>query len=184
MLDQLSDREDADAANAMIWTFVQTPNEAFDNNSTELLKIAEDLVANTTQPSDDPYALPLHRCLNTLGAAHYRAGNYQKAIEYLLASEESFERHQHSRGLGRIAAYQYGKIWNWMFLAMAHHQLEQHNEADKYVWKVKHVYSGHPVRLADALGTPSPNWKQFLSLRNLYSEMTSTVNTPDADTSK
>lgn len=54
---------------------------------------------------------------NTLGVAHYRDGQYQEAITVLEKS---------------MSLRKFGKAEDCFFLAMAHHQLGNHGEAQKY----------------------------------------------------
>jgi tetratricopeptide (TPR) repeat protein len=54
---------------------------------------------------------------NTLGVAHYRAGDWPKAIEWLEKSQEVRNG---------------GDSFDWYFLAMAHWQLDNKDEARKF----------------------------------------------------
>jgi uncharacterized protein HemY len=57
---------------------------------------------------------PSGQAWNTLGMAHYRAGNWQAAIDALKQSTK---------------LRQGGDAFDWLFLAMAHRKLGQPNEA-------------------------------------------------------
>lgn len=54
---------------------------------------------------------------NTLGIAHYRAGNFQEALDALQKSMDL------TKG---------GSVWDWFFLAMAHWRLGHKEEARQW----------------------------------------------------
>ncbi len=77
-----------------------------------------------------------YRRQRTLGAALYRAGHFEAALEQL---QESLK-----------LAPQGGTAWDWLFLAMAHHQLGQKNEARSHLdqaiaWMDRHLKENQPV---------------------------------------
>src|SRR5262249_53239156 len=55
-------------------------------------------------------------CWNTLGAAHYRAGDWKAAVAALDKA---------------VALRQGGDAFDWLFLAMAHRKLGNHDEAPR-----------------------------------------------------
>jgi WD40 repeat protein len=165
--------------NELLWDLALAPNETFQSNTEEILRVAEQMVDLARDQRSDPYALAEHRCLNTLGAVYYRAEKHDQAIRTLMESEASYEQEQRERGLGSQADLQKGKIWNWLLLAMAHAQLGQQAEAEQQLSQVEEVFGKHqardPQRYADALGTPSPPWYLRYSLRRLYDEAAAAV---------
>jgi WD40 repeat protein/tetratricopeptide (TPR) repeat protein len=119
--------------------FKQTPNALTANDTAWALvlsgetgdtaKIAVELAqrAVNTFPSYASY-------LNTLGAAHYRAGNDQKAVGVLNQSRDQFRKDQEIR---RIRPVEDGIVEDWLFLAMAHQRLGQPEEAKKWLDRAK-----------------------------------------------
>jgi hypothetical protein len=84
------------------------------------------------------YALNKPNFLNTLGAALYRAGRYDKAIGRL---EEGIRLRV---GVGLPA--------DWAFLAMAHHRLGHRGEAHRWLDRLReHQPSTAPAQFRDEL---------------------------------
>jgi tetratricopeptide (TPR) repeat protein len=106
------------------------------------LKLAEQAVA--ANPKDANW-------LNTLGAALYRAGRYADAIGKL------------QDGI-RIRNDE-GTALDWLFLALAHHQLGHAEEAKKWLTKAQHSIDHEPKEGANALP-----WSQRLELQLLRAE--------------
>ena len=65
--------------------------------------------------------------LNTLGAAHCRAGQWEEAVKVLTHSRRAFQEHQLAIGLPATA--EDGRAPDWVFLAMAQHALEKSGKA-------------------------------------------------------
>jgi serine/threonine-protein kinase len=88
---------------------------------------------------------------NTLGAARYRARQWNESVEALEKS---------------MALRQGGDPYDWFFLAMAHRQLGQKDEARRWyrqteAWREKHRQGGYELHLlqaeaAELLGLPVP----------------------------
>jgi Flp pilus assembly protein TadD len=76
--------------------------------------------------------------LTTLGAAHYRAGQYDRAIQRLNEAVQA-------QGQG-------GTAWDWLFLAMAHQRLGHADEAKQWLGKAVAW-----IEKADREKTLSPN---------------------------
>jgi tetratricopeptide (TPR) repeat protein len=83
----------------------------------------EALVRQAESAVNDAPAAAKDACLNTLGAALYRAGRYQEAISRL---DEGIRR----RGGQSLPQ-------DWVFLAMAHHQLGHDVEAHSWVDRLR-----------------------------------------------
>jgi WD40 repeat protein len=84
--------------------------------------------------------------LNTLGVAHYRVGNFDKALEVLLRSDQI----QHSQNQGSLPE-------DLAFLAMTQHKLGHEREAQAYLQKLR-------ARLMD------PSWQQNDEARGFLRE--------------
>jgi serine/threonine protein kinase/WD40 repeat protein/tetratricopeptide (TPR) repeat protein len=95
-----------------------------------------------------------HALLNTHGAVLYRAGRYPDAVARL---KESMAAH----GKG-------GTVQDWLFLALAHHQMKQVDEARKWRDKVS-AHKGPPVTFWDGV-----------EMDLLRTEMMRTLDSPDA----
>ncbi|MBI2826104.1 MAG: protein kinase [Planctomycetia bacterium] len=103
---------DAGALNNLAWQSATTPDPRARKAS-----LAVELATKGIQLDPKSTLLP-----NTLGVAHYRAGNWQEAIEWLTKS---------------MGARNGGDSFDWFFLAMAHWQLGNKDEARK--WHAKAV---------------------------------------------
>jgi tetratricopeptide (TPR) repeat protein len=102
---------DARTANNIAWLSVLTPNAVPDYSAAiELAKIG------VVETNDDDRA----NFLNTLGAVEFRAGHPQEAIEALQGAE-----HIQS------------DPFNWVFLAMAYHQIGDTKQDRKYFTQVR-----------------------------------------------
>src|SRR5262249_22089469 len=98
---------DAQAHNDLAWLLATCPDEKRrdPNRAVDLAKKAVELA-----PKEGAY-------WNTLGVAHYRAGDWKAAIAALDKSREL-----------RTG----GDVFDFFFLAMAHHKLGNQDEARKY----------------------------------------------------
>jgi tetratricopeptide (TPR) repeat protein len=97
-------------ANSLAWTCVLAPNAVAD--STLLVQLAERAVEKSLEESAH---------VNTLGAARYRAGQYDRAIQELNEAIEADDQ-------GGTAA-------DWLFLAMAHQKLGHADKAKQWLDK-------------------------------------------------
>jgi WD40 repeat protein len=96
--------------------------------------------------------------LNTLGAALYRAGDFTGAQQCLAETAKA-----------RRAK---GNVWDWLFLAMTHHQLGQPNEAQRWLDKaVQALDQTAADRPPPGAGTLLP-WYDRLELELLRREAT------------
>jgi tetratricopeptide (TPR) repeat protein len=93
-----------EACNNLAWILATTSDNALrdPNRAVQLAQKAIEL---------DPQGVDF---FNTLGVAHYRAGHWQEALQWLNKSTQA------THG---------GSAFDWFFLAMAHQQLGQHDKA-------------------------------------------------------
>jgi tetratricopeptide (TPR) repeat protein len=117
-------------ANTVAWVCALGPGGVDDYTRT--IALAEYVVSKVPPPAR-------HGVLNTLGAVLYRAGRYREAVKRLTE--------------GMAADKGPGLIQDWVFLAMAHHRLDQAGEARKWLAKVReHKSAGSEGKFAwDAL---------------------------------
>ena len=104
MLKRFGATQNTNAANYVVWTCALAPEAVGD--LTPVVQLAE---KNATQNPKSWHAF------TSLGGAYYRAGRFDAAIENM-----SKACSLHPAG---------GNAFNWLFIAMAHHQLGRTNEA-------------------------------------------------------
>lgn len=140
-------------ANSLAWTCALGPDAVAD--SALCVKLAEQAIAAGPRS---------HGALNTLAAALYRAGQWERSRETFAAGIE-----QHGAG---------GTAWDWLFLAMCHHQLGNTDEARQWFEKATQwidTASTTPLAGAEsqavADATPPPlSWSNRLELQALHRE--------------
>jgi tetratricopeptide (TPR) repeat protein len=110
LLRHFSKTQNPATANSVAWTCVLAPDAVAD--PLRPVRLAELAVGRL--PENDGY-------LNTLGAALYRAGKFEEAVQQL---SEAIKVH----GEG-------GTYTDWLFLAMAHHRLGHADEANRWLAK-------------------------------------------------
>jgi tetratricopeptide (TPR) repeat protein len=119
-----------------------------------------------------------HQALQTLGAATYRAGQYDEAIGHLSAAMKAFSEPATPQpgadpkaGGTASAPITGGDALDWLFLAMAHHRLGHRGEArkwlDKAVASIDRTTQGAPD--GDSSGSRI-DWKTRLAHRVLRRE--------------
>jgi hypothetical protein len=129
VLDRLGGTNNPWTANSVAWSCALGPGATADSGL--LVRLAEIGVRGL-----DAFNKP--RCLNTLGAALYRAGRYDEAI----------------RRLGEAAQARDGAgvPQDWAFLAMAHHRLCHRGEARRWLDRLReHRPSEEPAQFWDEL---------------------------------
>jgi WD40 repeat protein/Flp pilus assembly protein TadD len=132
---------DPEVANNVAWTCVLTPQAVTD--PTRPVRLAEKAVARRPRDANS---------LNTLGAALYRAGRYDAAVQRLTEA---------------VAVQgQEGSIYDWLFLALAHERLGHAAEARK--WCDQAVGW---LRQAQ----PSLSWQQQIEVKALRREVEALV---------
>src|SRR5262249_43243289 len=134
LLERFGQTDGAETINRVAWTCVRVPNILADPS--RLVKFAEKAVA--VKP-DNPI------CLQTLGAALYRAGRYVDSIQRLTKAQAREE-----------------PALAWLFLAMAHHRLGQAEQAR--MWLNKAVRQLDPVTQVQPplVPTRGVHWDQWL----------------------
>jgi WD40 repeat protein/serine/threonine protein kinase/tetratricopeptide (TPR) repeat protein len=106
------------AANAVAWLACLHPDAVDDYKS--LIALAQRAVNETADPKGrGPY-------LNTLGAILYRAGRYQEALDRLNE---------------RLRDLPEGLPDDWAFLALAHHRLGNHDQARRWLTRLREYRS-------------------------------------------
>jgi tetratricopeptide (TPR) repeat protein len=114
MLKQFAETNEPDVAHWVAWTCVLAPDATEDLTRTmELAELATESSDRTAQ----------NFC--TLGAVLYRAGKFNKAIKQLSKLNSEWEQGKEFPTLTSPA-------YTWFFLAMAHHQLGNTDQAHRY----------------------------------------------------
>jgi tetratricopeptide (TPR) repeat protein len=144
MVQLLGKTSDSTVAGALAWTCVLAPEGAADY--TVVVRLAEKRLS----------AVPGNASANiALGAALYRAGRYDDAVERLQASLKAHGNR--------------GSVHAWLFLAMAHQRLEHADDASKWLEKaagaIDRLTRARPP--GDRVSLP---WDQRLSLQLLLRE--------------
>ncbi|MBN2563455.1 MAG: protein kinase [Phycisphaerae bacterium] len=155
--DRFGSPDIARALTAMIWDSALVPQS--DRDYGPYVKIAEQLMAG--YPSN-------YTCRRTLGAILYRTGDFERAIDQL---QKAIDLHG---GEG---------TWSeWLFLAMAHQQSGDSNEARRWMEKTTDRYAGNSIQGADDKEGPPPlKWYERLELQALRNEAESLMQTKPPD---
>jgi tetratricopeptide (TPR) repeat protein len=114
MLDRFSRTEDAAAAHRVAWTCVLAADAVEDFS--RVVELAEFAIAKDSKADQS---------LTTLGAILHRAGRFDEAVEQLSELAAKWER-------AEDIAPQTSPAYTWFFLAMAHHQLGNADESQRY----------------------------------------------------
>lgn len=131
----------------LAWIQVLSPVQA----AVDVARTVELLKSAVATAPRDPIVLGI------LGAAAYRLGRYEEAIGYLNESNRA-----HSDG---------GLVWNWLFLAMAHHRLGQDREASTWIDRASgRVGRGGLESPREPSNGRSMRWAEQLVLRRLFRE--------------
>jgi hypothetical protein len=142
-------------ANTLAWTCVLAPGGTDD--PAWAIRLAEERVGS--DPKGAGWTEP-H--LNTLGIAHYRAGNYREAIAWL-------DRAVEVRGQG-------GTPLDWLPLAMAHTRLGHQGEARKWLQKAVGELDRQTSSASDASAANSLPWTTRLEYQLFRREAEHVVN--------
>ncbi len=164
-------KEYIEAANWTVWACVVAGNQNILGDSDKIVEIAERMVQWAEgQKKGDRDSPALHRFLNSLGSAYYRTGKFEQAIQSLEAAEAKYKEYLDSTQRQRNRSAD-GKIWNWLFLAMANQQLGNTPKAAEWLAKANEIMGkGTPEQFANAIGVASPAWDQKLALQRLWEE--------------
>jgi WD40 repeat protein/tetratricopeptide (TPR) repeat protein len=125
-------------AEDVVWTCLLAPNSGA--NPAQLLQLADTLVAELPKGFSPLNATRARAILKTLGAALYRAGKYDAAVQRLNEAIATQSRGEH--GI------------DWLFLAMAQHRLGRQDAARKSFAKA--------VSLHDEQGIAALTWESRL----------------------
>jgi tetratricopeptide (TPR) repeat protein len=143
--------------NLLAWTCVLGPGAIAD--LLPILQLAEKNSAGN--PSNWYYR-------TTLGAAYYRAGQFETAIGQMGEASKV-----HGNG---------GNAFNWLFLAMAHQRLGHADEARQWLAKAASwIEQAAPGKLKDYYITVPLPWLYRLQLQLLHREAEALVNGPAND---
>jgi tetratricopeptide (TPR) repeat protein len=137
LLDRFGATTNARTTEQVAWSWMLGPGGTTDPEAP--VRMAEGAIRNAL---DDATRLAYTKSwyLNTLGAALYRAGRFDEAIHRL---EESIE---FWKGNGTSGPN------DWAFLAMAHHRLQHHAEAKRWLERLRsHQPSTDPAQFWDEL---------------------------------
>ena len=145
LLASVKETDDWNTVNSAVWTCVVSPDSVAD--ATQLVKLGERLLEESPNRA---------AVLNTLGAACYRAGQFEAASGRLTQSIE--------------LSNEGGSAWDWLFLAMAKQKLGQTNEAKEWFAKVvEWIDRETNERTQGQLGARL-SWEQRLELQALRRE--------------
>ena len=149
LIDRFGQTDDPQVADNVGWLCVQAPDAVAPRE--EVVRLAKQAVESAKDKVQE------HLYLQTLGAATYRAGRFQEAIEHL--------------NKGIKAHGKEGDAFDWLFLAMAHQRLGHSDEArkwlDRAVQWIDQSTRDHPKD--DSLGTPI-GWAPWMILKVLRRE--------------
>jgi tetratricopeptide (TPR) repeat protein len=143
LLDRFNDRANHDEAIRVCWICSLAPDAV--TNVVEPLRRARRAMQGIAVEVTKPFAL------RTLGAGLYRAGQIEEAIRRF---EEGIQLRD---GMGLPE--------DWAFLAMAHHRMGHHDEARRWLDRLRE----HRTRDPDTFWSPSQGWAE-LEIRLLRSE--------------
>jgi tetratricopeptide (TPR) repeat protein len=150
MLEHFGQTEEQGTAHWVAWTCVLASNAAEDLD--QVVKLAEQ--GSGRDDMSDQY-------LNTLGAILYRAGRFDEAVQQLSALTSAWEQ---GRGFSTGTSPGY----TWFFMAMAHHQLGNSDEAKSWFDKA--------VQRAEQEMQSAPSWNRQLTLQLLRKESEPLIN--------
>jgi WD40 repeat protein/tetratricopeptide (TPR) repeat protein len=160
MLERFGDSGVSEVANRVAWTCSLGPDAT--DEPGRPVQLARQAVA--AAPTDYNY-------VNTLGAALYRARQWEEAVKRL---EES-ERFNTARGSDV-------RVWDWLFLAMAHRQLGHGEEAGRWLAKAEQVLEQWIKNTAGPGGGARAgsrlSWMQRAELRLLRDEARKLLKSP------
>jgi WD40 repeat protein/Tfp pilus assembly protein PilF len=155
MVERFGAMADASDADAVAYTSALSADSGTEPN--RLLALAEKAVAS------DPKRAFYHE---TFGAALYRAGNYEAAVQQL---NEAVKLQKEE-----------GTSWMQLFLAMAHYRLGQSEEAKQWLAKAMKQIDVRLQSAKDSEAKP-PSWEQRLMWQHLRREAEALINGKKVD---
>jgi serine/threonine protein kinase/WD40 repeat protein/tetratricopeptide (TPR) repeat protein len=162
-LERFARTTNAEAANFVAWVCVLGPEAVRDLE--EAVRLAAR--AASADPKNDAYQV-------TLGAALYRAGRFQEAVQRL-------EQAVNPKEADPTKVMQYSPAYCWLFLAMAHQRLGHAAEAGRWLDKAVQWIK----RQAKEPSNPAEGtWYRRLTLQLLCREAEALLNQPAADQPK
>jgi tetratricopeptide (TPR) repeat protein len=146
MLDHFGRTEEAGAAHWVAWTCVLASDAVDDFN--RVIELAESAVEKGKTDQN----------LGTLGAVLYRAGRFDEAVQRLSGLAAEWEQGKELPTLSSPA-------YTWFFLAMAHHQLGNADQSQRYLELA--------VERAEQEKAGDVKWNRKLTLQLLRAEVES-----------
>jgi tetratricopeptide (TPR) repeat protein len=123
-----------------------------------VLELAERRLAMTPRPSGH-HAWSVH----LVGLAHYRAGHYQRAIEWF------------DKGLKEDPNWE-ERVYHWLLLAMAHHRLGHAREARKWMDLAEKWFAGVEESRKKGSSVPLGGlWRGWLLVKMVHREAKETL---------
>ncbi|HUT95370.1 MAG TPA: biotin/lipoyl-binding protein [Thermoguttaceae bacterium] len=146
VLDCFEKSDEREVLNQVAWTCAIGPDVIDDYR--RVVKLTDRTMAGVDEP--------MHHLQNTRGAVLYRAGRFDDAAEQL---EEAVADH-----------WKGGTPWDWFFLAMAHHQLGNADDAHDWLDKAVEWMDEDDSESGEEEGRPELGWDQKLELEILRQE--------------
>jgi non-specific serine/threonine protein kinase/serine/threonine-protein kinase len=141
MREQFGARRDGAAVGILAHACVLGPDALGDADA--VVRLAEERLALTAPPSGHHYYWSIH----VVGLAYYRAGQYQKAVDWL------------SKAMKDDPGWEY-PVPNWLVLSMAHQRLGHAEEAQQWFDKAKQWFGEKTrSRPADWTRAAPPGWQ-------------------------
>jgi serine/threonine protein kinase/WD40 repeat protein/tetratricopeptide (TPR) repeat protein len=143
---------------AAVWTCTLTPNSGAE--PARLVALADRACAKSSR--DHWHVNPHHGDVHRLGAALYRAGRCEEAVQRL-TDAAALNAHP----------YRTNVVCTWFFLAMAHQHLGHNAEARGWLEKASRATEDAlkaPEKFSTVAGTLAPNWARRLTLQLLRRE--------------
>jgi hypothetical protein len=150
MLTRFGHSKQPEVANTVAWTCTLTPGAVSD--PARVVEVA--MRAFAGKPTNANY-------MNTLGAALYRAGQFEAARQRLAEVVKARQPDE--------------DVMDWLYLAMAHHRLEHRDEARRWLDKAEHALHHSAADQPPAGAKALLSWAQRLELRLLKREATALI---------
>jgi tetratricopeptide (TPR) repeat protein len=153
--------------NSLIWTCVIGPIPEAD--AVRVVELAKKLVESSEAKN--------YHYLNTLGAAYYRAGKWQEAIDTLKAAEKVYAEQVRGTPLATDMTANQGMVlsadgtpWDWYFLAMALHRQGNDKEAKEMLARADRWVEKNAPRQGEKPAASWISWTQRWELWLLHDE--------------
>ena len=146
VLDCFEKSDEREILNQVAWTCAIGPDVIDDYR--RVVRLTDRTMADVDEP--------MHHLQNTRGAVLYRAGRFDDAAEQL---EEAVADH-----------WKGGTPWDWFFLAMAHHELGNADDAHDWLDKAVEWIDEDDSESGEEESRPELGWDQQLELEILRQE--------------